>query len=255
VLLTGCQSPARLDRVIPFSRQDTHADVLILPPQVELSEKAFNADVVSREDWVEAARGRIQVDAAGILSQRKVSVFVLRGDDPRAGVAASVLRRHRGVADALAEQPAFTSNPTFVADMAQFGLGDEAADDLHALGDARYVLLLSLSDSYASMGRVAGQVAVGVALVAAFVLLGMPPPMVGLPGLGDNSQTMARAARSRGATSAPPGRCPEQTGYASMIELATGDIVWFNRVAGGCSDLRDPEDLRQTLELLLTGFP
>ena len=94
-----------------------------------------------------------------------------------------------------------------------------------------------------------GQVALGVLFVAAIVMLGVP---LVPPDLGDASPRGSPAlARVTGAGSG----CPEQTGYASLADLDTGDIVWLNRVSEGCSDLRDPDDLRSILELLLSGLP
>lgn len=46
-----------------------------------------------------------------------------------------------------------------------------------------------------------------------------------------------------------------QQAHASLVELATGRIVWFNRVARAGGDLRDPESARESLDALLEGFP
>lgn len=79
---------------------------------------------------------------------------------------------------------------------------------------ADYALFLFVRDSYASAGRV------GVMVVAA--LLG-----VGVPG---------------GA----------QIGFASLVDLRTGDIVWFNRLARGHGDLRTPEAAAETVRELVS---
>lgn len=46
-----------------------------------------------------------------------------------------------------------------------------------------------------------------------------------------------------------------QVGYASLVELETGRIVWFNLLLRGTGDLREPDKARETLEALLAGFP
>ena len=114
--------------------------------------------------------------------------------------------------------------------------------------EPRYALFLGLRDRYSSTGRVVGRVALGVLFVAAIVMLGVP---LVPPDLGDASPGGSPAfARVTGGGSG----CPEQSGYASLADLDTGDIVWLNRVSEGCSDLRDPDDLRSILELLLSGL-
>ena len=36
-----------------------------------------------------------------------------------------------------------------------------------------------------------------------------------------------------------------QTGYASLVDLRTGRVVWFNNLARGFGDLREPEPARK----------
>jgi len=46
-----------------------------------------------------------------------------------------------------------------------------------------------------------------------------------------------------------------QQAYASLVDLRTGQVVWFNRIVRGTGDLREPEPAAETLTALLTGFP
>lgn len=46
-----------------------------------------------------------------------------------------------------------------------------------------------------------------------------------------------------------------QTGYASLVDLDTGRIVWFNRLARARGDLRDFKNAQESLNSLLDGFP
>jgi hypothetical protein len=46
-----------------------------------------------------------------------------------------------------------------------------------------------------------------------------------------------------------------QVGYASLVELETGRVVWFNFLVRGTGDLREADKARETLEALLSGFP
>jgi hypothetical protein len=83
--------------------------------------------------------------------------------------------------------------------------------------NAQYALFTFVRDSYATAERKAAMVA--------FALLG-----VGIAG---------------GA----------QTGYASLVDLNDGRVVWFNKVARGFGDLREQTAAEDTLKALLTDFP
>jgi hypothetical protein len=43
-----------------------------------------------------------------------------------------------------------------------------------------------------------------------------------------------------------------QVGFASMVDLKTGDIVWFNRLARSRGDLRTPEAAAETVDALVS---
>lgn len=46
-----------------------------------------------------------------------------------------------------------------------------------------------------------------------------------------------------------------QNGYASLVDLRSGDIVWFNRLIRGTGDLREREPAMESVRSLLAGFP
>lgn len=89
---------------------------------------------------------------------------------------------------------------------------------LRAATGADHALFVWIRDSYTSAGRVAVQV-----LAAAL-------PGVAIPG-------------------------GVQTGFASVVDLSTGDIVWFNRIQRPQGDLRTAEAAAETARTLLEGFP
>lgn len=97
-----------------------------------------------------------------------------------------------------------------------WSLGAEAAW-LADRADADYALFLWVRDSYASAVRKAT-----IAVAAA----------VGLPVFGGAQQ-----------------------GYASLVELKSGRIVWFNRVSRMSGDLREESAAQETLDALLADFP
>jgi hypothetical protein len=84
--------------------------------------------------------------------------------------------------------------------------------------DADYGLFVYLHDSYASGARVA-------AMLAAAVFL-----RIGLQG-------------------------GIQVGFASLVDLRTGDVVWFNHLVSTTGDLRTPEPALRAVGLLLKDLP
>lgn len=46
-----------------------------------------------------------------------------------------------------------------------------------------------------------------------------------------------------------------QVGFASLVDLKTGEITWFNRLARGQGDLRQETGAKDTVAALLENFP
>jgi len=93
----------------------------------------------------------------------------------------------------------------------------EAVRPVKAATGARYALFSWVRDSYASSER--------KAMMIGLAILG-----VGITG---------------GA----------QVGYASLVDLDTGQVVWFNRLTRMSGDLREPEPAAETVKALLAEFP
>ena len=46
-----------------------------------------------------------------------------------------------------------------------------------------------------------------------------------------------------------------QVGYASLVDLKTGQIAWFNRLIRALGDMREQEPATLSIDLLLENFP
>jgi hypothetical protein len=101
-------------------------------------------------------------------------------------------------------------------DRLDWSLG-EAVAALKAKTGADYALFTYLRDTYASSERKMAMV--GMALVGAF-----------MPG-------------------------GEQRGYASLVDLNTGRVVWFSGLNRMWGDLRNGGAATETVDALLKGFP
>ncbi|HJV39920.1 MAG TPA: hypothetical protein VJ528_13855 [Geothrix sp.] len=97
-----------------------------------------------------------------------------------------------------------------------WSLGEEVAE-IRKQASADYALFIFLRDSYATGGRVATMVL--------YAALGV--------GVGGGAQV----------------------GYASLVDLKTGRILWFNEMAKVTGDVRELEPAKATLGHLLKEFP
>jgi hypothetical protein len=96
-------------------------------------------------------------------------------------------------------------------------------DAMKALEDrtgARYGLFIWVRDGYTSAGRYAA-----IAITAIL--------------------TMGHVALGHG----------QQAAYASLVDLDTGRVLWFNRVSRGRGDLREAGRAAETVDELLKDFP
>jgi hypothetical protein len=255
LFLASCNSPPHLRRILPFAANEASPSVLLMPPDIELDEHGLTGST-ARVDWAAEARQKVEAIVRDILGRRGTMVSIFLATDAQSSAAQdSALTQQRMLIRELADRSFYPGARRLVIGARRWSIGP-AARDLRQTSDARYALFLGLRDRYSSTGRVVGQVALGILFVAAIVMLGVPltPPDLGDSRAFSSSSSGASPAYSQ--TMAGPGSgCPEQTGYASLIDLETGDLVWLNRVSEGCSDLRDTDDLQRTLELLLSGFP
>lgn len=123
---------------------------------------------------------------------------------------------HRTVANAIAMHHHGNLKLPTKADQLDWSLG-EAVRPLKERTGADYALFTFIRDSYTSNERKAAMVA--MALLGAISLGG------------------------------------EQVGYASLVDLNTGQVVWHNVVNRMWGDLRHAEPANETVEAMLKDFP
>jgi len=46
-----------------------------------------------------------------------------------------------------------------------------------------------------------------------------------------------------------------QVGYASLVDLRNGDVVWFNKLQRGFGDLREAGPAKESIEALMSDYP
>ncbi|MDO9472993.1 MAG: hypothetical protein Q7J28_08040 [Caulobacter sp.] len=191
--------------------------VLLVEPDVKLSVILASGLQEPRADWSAAARANLQTAVEVTLQGRSHSYTPFKPDENMDGRAGQLLRLNAVVGQAIMLH-SYGPFPLPTKGKAfDWTLGD-GATTLGGSGEADYALFIHGAGSYSSGGRVA--VVVGAALLG-----------VSLPTGG-------------------------QQVYASLVDLKTGKVVWFNlAVAAPGADMRDPEGARLLVESMLKDVP
>jgi hypothetical protein len=198
-----------------FTARPAASRLVVLPADMELFSISAGGVVEPRADWTEAAQKHFR--EALTAQRKKLGTGVSELPPAQAEDVADITALHRAVADAIFIHHTGSSLklPTKGGKL-EWSLGD-AVRPLKEKTGADYALFTWIRDSYASNERKA--VMVGLALLGSISLGG------------------------------------EQVGYASLVDLNTGRVVWFNELSRMWGDLRDPKSAGETVEALLKGFP
>ena len=221
VLLTAlaatvqAQTPSR--NLAPgFSTRIAGSKLLIVPPDIELFSQSAGGVLEPKADWTDLAQRHFR---SALMAQ----TVVLAGNamelgDKELDELAQLNALHGAVAEAVFvhHMMARPALPT-KDNRLDWTLGD-AVRPLRERTGADYALFFWVRDSYATQER-------KVAMVAMAVLFGAVIP----GGL--------------------------QIGYASLVDLRDGRIVWFNNLARMAGDLREAAPALETVEVLLKSFP
>lgn len=199
-----------------FTSLNKGANVLVMTPDVELFSISAGGVTEPKADWTQAAQQYLQEALKSKMVGLSLNTHFLSEADSDAFADVSSL--HAAVAQSISIHHLGNGNlrlPT-KNNQLDWSLGDAVIPIRDKLG-ADYALFIWVRDSYASSERIVAMVA--LALLGVGVQGGM------------------------------------QTGYASLIDLRTGQVMWFNRLLRGSGDLRQHDPAVETLSALLTNFP
>ncbi|HUO43692.1 MAG TPA: hypothetical protein VMT94_02120 [Burkholderiales bacterium] len=208
---------AQPDNLAPgFTNLPKGARIVLMPADVELFSLSAGGVVEPKADWTEAAIKNLRT----AFNEKQKTFGVVFSDltDEQADEFAEINALHGAVARAIDIHHFGSSSfhlPTKEGKL-DWSLGDEVSVIKSKTG-ADYALFSWIRDSYASGER--------VATMMFMAMLG-----VGLTG-------------------------GMQVGYASLVDLNTGQVLWFNRLQRGTGDLREEDKAADTLNALLKDFP
>jgi hypothetical protein len=204
--------------------------LLVLRPDVEVGSVTTGGLVEPRADWTEQARANVIAALRAEQAARGGKALILDRRDALPGVPAEQVANIERLNAAVSQSVALhkylrVTLPTKRRRDLDYTLGEEAVQFGRKTG-YDYALFLHAEDSFASTGRVALQV---LGIAGCFV--GFCAPNIGGAG---------------------------QFAYASLVDLHTGDVVWFNVLQAGSQvagikmgDIRTPEGAAQMVDRLL----
>lgn len=203
---------------------DSGKRILVFRPAVSVGSQSTGGMFEPNAEWTEQAKSNIQValeELQARLGNEVIEAPEAFGDDARAVEEHMAL--FAAVSQAVIEYQFFVGNrlPTKKqdnkADVFDWSLGDGVAD-LPGADIADYGLFIFNKDAYGSTGR---------KILQAVALLG--------PGIAVKSG--------------------EHVGYAGLVDLRTGDLLWLNADGAMGGDVREAEGSQKRVRQLLEEFP
>ena len=220
VLLAAGAAAAQAHLAPGFTKLPPNSVIALMPADVELFELSAGGVGEPRAEWTASATRHIMADLRARKEKLGARATEITGEQDETVEALNSL--HGAVSRAiLVHHFGQLQLPTKDGKL-DWTLGPDVAK-LREKSGADYALFTWVRDSYASAERKA-MMALGIAL--AFAGVG------GVALQGGSQQA-----------------------YASLVDLRTGQIVWFNRMVRGSGDLREAEAAKESLDVLLTGFP
>lgn len=195
------------------------ARIVLVEPDIELSEVLASGATEPRADWTEAAK-RLYPQAVGRALERAgarmLPVYAPPAELPPDDRLRQVLALHEAVGLSILyhHHVPYWRLPTKSGFDWTLGPGVQS---LREATGADYALFTYVRDSYTSGGR--------AAMIVFGALLG-----VGLSG-------------------------GVQVGFSSLVDLGSGQVVWFNFLVDQTGDLRDEAGVAETVEDLLKDIP
>ncbi len=220
IFLAGCAQISPLLRQQEIAERTEMVRVLLMPVEIELAELTAGGLVEPRADWTAAAKRHVIEALQEEVSRRNATLVVYEppADPEKAYRHDQLVKLHNAVGGTIVQHK-----------YGEFALPTKEGRFDWTLGQgirvlreeykAEYALFIFIRDSYASYGRI----------LLSLVLTGLALFPI------------------------PPGSV--QQGFASLVELREGNILWFNRLVSYTGDLRRAEGARETVKSLLSDLP
>lgn len=218
IVISGCATTKQQSSISELQPTLSDLKIALMPVDVRLSILTAGGMLEPQAEWSQSAEKNI-LTAIEKLKGAEALEFIHyerpNSNDETASTLIELERLHGAVGQAILFNKYQVNLPTKKG-VFDWTLGT-TANVMRDATNADYALFIYIRDSYSSGGRIFMQFAAA--------MLG-----VGLAG-------------------------GQQMGFASLVDLRTGDVVWFNYLASGTGDLRTYEKAEKTVNLLLKNLP
>jgi hypothetical protein len=200
-----------------FTALPKGARIVIMPTDIELFSMSAGGVLEPKADWTEAASKYFKT--ALIDKKTRLGLASIELTSTQADEADEINALHGAVARAIAMHHFGVLQLPTKEGKLDWSMG-EPVQRIKQMTGADYALFSWVRDSYASDERKAAMVAIAIL-------------------------SLGRAVATGG----------QQIGYASLVDLNTGRVVWFNQLLRQSGDLREPDKAAETIDVLLNRFP
>ena len=217
-LLASACTASVLKTTRAFKKPAGDVRLVLMTPDIELSEVTAGGLFEPRADWTETGRINVIAAISEIVGKMVVTIIPYpigeKGTPRRKDI--QLVKLHTAVGGSILLHKYLQLPLPTKQDKFDWTLGADAVRLRRELG-ADYALFVYFRDRFTSGGR--------AAVIFVGLLFG-----VGIPG-------------------------GHQVGYASLVDLRTGDVVWFNLHRSGEGDLRKKKSAAESTRSLLKEIP
>ena len=191
-----------------------------MPIDIELSELTASGNLEPKADWTNLARAHVSAALKAELAEKNDALIAYQQpkDEKIEHLHQQLIKLNSAVGLTIIKHKLLPDQIfKLPTKQEKFDWTLGRATTVFRQDDADYGLFVYIRDSYTSAGRAA-------LIVAAAIL------RVGVSG----GKTLA---------------------FASLVDLRTGDVVWFNLLGSTSANLRETETAREAMKELLTDLP
>ena len=215
LLLAACGGTNQVKQVEYLKSVDGQSNIIMMPLDVELSKLTAAGLIEPNAEWTENAKRHMVASITELMNDKGVELTQYNNDNQDPASVSIQLEKLHQAVGFSIQNHSFLPLPSRAPD-AVWTLGSDALKLKEKTG-ADYAVFFFVRDSYSTGGRVA------MSILLAFA------------GVGVGGGT--------------------QYGFASLVDLNTGEVVWFNRLLNTSGDLRTEEPAKETVKALLSGMP
>ncbi len=216
VLLAGCATTASVKQIDRLDAVGENPKILIITPDVKYFLLTAGGQAQPHAEWTKAARRNFADSLKAHADERNIEIIMLEEDDQLGDTEIKYQKLYSAVGASILAHHFGTMKLPTKRNSFDWSMGPGTKEIGEKYG-ADYALFSFYRDYQASGGRVA------FALLAAVVGVGISTGGEG--------------------------------GFASLVDLRTGDIVWFNQVASGAGELREKDGARAAVDALFRDLP